>query len=126
MNTLLGSIASGLIAVLVGHRLILSKDKRKEYNEAVIPLLSRLLKHKDELSQDMLINRIEDHSIDNVKFFISNRNEKKLMHHFKLYSDLCRVGVKNNAFTGLTDYKPGLFNELIFHVDGMLSTIKRK
>ena len=73
MDPLLTGIAGILIGGLLGHRLALGRDKRKEYNEVVRPIKQKLLVQMDVFNKGEIGVIFQYNEISILRTFISSR-----------------------------------------------------
>ncbi|HCG6770824.1 TPA: hypothetical protein NJ252_004483 [Vibrio parahaemolyticus] len=111
MEKLAIAIVSCLIGVLIGHRFQLGRDKRKEYNDAVLPLKQRIQDHSDELSETSFIfSPLKKEEIKKVRFFLKSSKYQELVGSHAKYNQklsvlgkLTQISERNKRYYSQTE-----------------------
>jgi hypothetical protein len=75
-----------LLGGLIGNRLALGRDKRKEYNDAVYPLREKLIHQIDDLSNQRYVSGINDKEIIKLVSVLGEKETKKISPIYERYS----------------------------------------
>ena len=71
---LLGLLLGGLL----GHRLAIWRDKRREFNEVAAPLVQNLIEIEEQLAAEYLWKRLDMAHVGKLKPYLSDTERKKL------------------------------------------------
>ena len=84
MNDVLIPIASALVGLLIGNRLSIGRDKRKEYNALVDPIRLQIMKSLD----DKYPRYLNWDQINIIRNILSNRKSLRLKNECETYNSL--------------------------------------
>ncbi|MEH6384309.1 MAG: hypothetical protein V7780_06855 [Colwellia sp.] len=87
MDPILSGILGVLVGGLIGHRLALGRDKRKEFNDCIFPLREKLLHQIDKLSAQNFDHGIDDKEITKLIAVLGERKTKQISLVYKEYSE---------------------------------------
>lgn len=98
MEKLLIAVVSCLIGVLIGHRLALGRDRRKEYNEIVTPVKLKLLDHLDHLNDSSLRFMLSQTDIKPLRSVLKDRRYKKVNNAFCAYKSALSAHISTDDY----------------------------
>jgi hypothetical protein len=85
-NPIITGLLGVLLGTLLGHKLSLGRDKRKEYNQAIEVLRVKSLKHLDSMANDKIGNMlVNSDEIISLKAVIGHKLSKNIESTFDLY-----------------------------------------
>lgn len=78
MSELLSGIMGLLLGALIGHRLALGRDKRKEFNQVVAPIYERLIQAEEQALNGHVWATWSEADISRLKPHLTRRERRKL------------------------------------------------
>ena len=91
MSELLSGILGLLLGGLIGHRLALGRDKRKEFNSADAPIYERLIQAEEQAQNGHVWAKWNDADISRLKPHLKERERKKLDSLIENYREAIRL-----------------------------------
>lgn len=121
MNTGLVGFVTFLLGLLLGNRLAIGRDRRKEFNEAVAPMRTWLLRAKDNESPYTPWPSRE--IFDRFLHYLKPWQRSASMRHFGKYRSLVEVGETTDA-AGRVHHEDGL--EIRGELDALFKYTRRR
>ncbi|WP_160289837.1 hypothetical protein [Vibrio campbellii] len=118
-NPILTGVFGVLTGALLGHRFSLSRDKRKEYNEVVVPLKSAIRKKANDPSSCSLDPAL----VSAVQFKISDSDYQKLTNEYRKYGEIMREAISPDDW-GVPQLKVELVPQIVESLNKMDSLLK--
>ena len=85
-NPIITGLLGVLIGALLGHKLSLGRDKRKEYNQAIEVLRVKSLKHLESMANDKIGNMlVHSDEILSLKAVVGHKQSKNIESAFDYY-----------------------------------------
>lgn len=78
LSEALSGILGFLVGGLVGHRLAIRRDKRREFNEAAAPIVQQLLEIEDQVRAGYLSIDLDQDLVARIKPYLTERERKQL------------------------------------------------
>lgn len=91
MTGILSGLLGLLVGALIGHRLALGRDKRKEFNKVAAPIYERLIQAEEQAQNLNVWVTWDDAEILRLKPHLTNSERKKLDSLFENYREAIRL-----------------------------------
>ena len=85
-----------LIGMLIGNILAIGRDKRKEYNEVVIPLKNKILKHIDSFDSKPDCDGLNKCDIETIRLCVAESLYRKIIKEHNEYTELMRQSITSD------------------------------
>lgn len=76
-----------LLGCLLGHRLAIWRDKRREFNEVAAPLVQNLIEIEEQLAADYLWKSLDMAHVGKLKPYLSHTERKKLQRLISVFDN---------------------------------------
>ncbi|QFI36332.1 hypothetical protein FR932_00125 (plasmid) [Moritella marina ATCC 15381] len=87
MDPILSGLLGVLVGAILGHRLSLGRDRRKEFNQATELLRKNSIIQLDSMEDDYIgTKRVTEDEIQTLRSIIGDKRSKKIAYAFKLYT----------------------------------------
>ncbi|WP_412535951.1 hypothetical protein [Marinobacter sp. MIT932201] len=111
------SAVSGLVGLLVGlilgHRLALGRDKRKEFNEATSDIRKRLSAHIGYLEKGNVAGQITEQEVSNIVGVLGESRSADIRKQFDRYSATLQMCSMNDGYGMQLPVSPGCKQQII-------------
>ncbi|HCG5924745.1 TPA: hypothetical protein NJ084_004642 [Vibrio parahaemolyticus] len=121
MSHLLVGLLGVLVGTLLGHRFTLHRERRKEYNEVIIPLKKAIRKKANDLNS----SSIDPSLVSATQFKISDSLYHRIDNEFQKYGQLMREAMHTDEW-GISHLKDDFVPQLIKILNKMDSLLKVK
>ncbi|WP_336938254.1 hypothetical protein [Vibrio cholerae] len=118
-NPIFTGIFGVLIGALLGHRLALGRDKRKEYNEVVVPLKSAIQKEANNPRPFIIDSTL----VNAVQFKIPPSHYRKLTNEYQKYTGTMTKAIYSNDW-GEPQLNHQLVPQIVQSLNNMDSLLK--
>ena len=108
VSELLFGLAGVLIGAVVGHRLAIGRDKRREFNERVQPIQESVLKAIDGIRRGEAWVPWNSEDLYAVKAFLGERKRQKLDILIRSYQEASKAAHKPDGMGGSVIVKENL------------------
>tara|TARA_R110001606_G_scaffold109051_2_gene234537 strand:- start:190 stop:567 length:378 start_codon:yes stop_codon:yes gene_type:complete len=125
MEALLIAIVSCLVGVIIGHRLSLGRDRRKEHNEVIRPIKQQLLEHLGYLSEGSAYLMLNEKDINSLYGVISKREYGKILLVFSEYKEVIEKNILYDSYGQIECSKTG-YDKIIRSAENLNKILKVK
>lgn len=91
MSELLSGIIGLLLGALIGHRLAIGRDKRKEFNQVAAPIYERLIQIEEQALNGHVWATWSEADISRLKPHLTRRERRKLDSLIENYREAIRL-----------------------------------
>lgn len=113
MSELLFGLVGVLLGGLIGHRLAIGRDRRREYNEIVEPLRVASLKARDDIERGYSWRAFNESDIDRVRAFLPRRKKEEFERVLERYRKAYRAALVPDNMGGQVVIKDHTLQVLI-------------
>ncbi|RZG16805.1 hypothetical protein EXT47_05620 [Pseudoalteromonas sp. CO342X] len=118
-NPILTGMFGVAVGALLGHNFALGRDKRKEYNEVVVPLKSAIREKVNDPSSCGLDYAL----VSALQFKISDSHYQKLTNEYRKYGEVMREAIYSDDL-GVPQLKGELVPQIVESLNKMDSLLK--
>jgi len=113
------------IGMFIGNRLAIGRDKRKEYNEVVLPIKQKILDHIDYLNKGNMGGYLNHSEVKSLRGLISENLYQIIKIKFDEYNNLVQKHMETNEW-GEVSYSSVNCKEIASKVKKINEVLKLK